>query len=299
MRSPLRKHERSTFCKYMSASTAVKVISNRTLRWSSPLLFNDPFDVPRELSIGIDSKEIAEAVVCRLSELIKDPPEDISYFSPSIGLLLEALKRGVPEGVKAEILGNIQNVHLSALRSGKAIEDLRKTWRDWIPEFRILCLTESPTHAAMWLHYADRYQGAVLEFRCIDALDSAWLCAEKVSYPPEKPAVYTARGWAELFTMSVDRTVERIFNMSLYTKAPDWSYENEWRLVKYKRPGESGFYSDYGFHSEELASIYVGPNMRVSDKEEIINLASSYPELKIFEVSLGAFREFNLHAIRG
>ena len=45
-----RIHDREYFYKYMSASTAEVVLGNRTLRWSAPTEFNDPFDVPRELS---------------------------------------------------------------------------------------------------------------------------------------------------------------------------------------------------------------------------------------------------------
>jgi hypothetical protein len=36
----------------MSAATARIVLADRKLRWSSPILFNDPFDVPREMYIS-------------------------------------------------------------------------------------------------------------------------------------------------------------------------------------------------------------------------------------------------------
>jgi hypothetical protein len=37
----------------MPASTAKIVLQNKTLRWSSPVEFNDPFDVPRELAFDV------------------------------------------------------------------------------------------------------------------------------------------------------------------------------------------------------------------------------------------------------
>ena len=44
-RSPNRRHDRQYFYKYVSAKTAQAILTTRTLRWSSPILFNDPFDV--------------------------------------------------------------------------------------------------------------------------------------------------------------------------------------------------------------------------------------------------------------
>lgn len=39
-----RTHERDSFYKYMTVGTAKAVLTNTSLRYSSPLLFNDPFD---------------------------------------------------------------------------------------------------------------------------------------------------------------------------------------------------------------------------------------------------------------
>jgi hypothetical protein len=62
MRSPNRRHDRESFFKYMSAAMAAIVLQNRTLRWSSPVLFNAPFDVPWELFFGLSPEDIAQAL---------------------------------------------------------------------------------------------------------------------------------------------------------------------------------------------------------------------------------------------
>jgi hypothetical protein len=36
------------FFKYVTANTARTILENGTLRWSSPAMFNDPFDIRRE-----------------------------------------------------------------------------------------------------------------------------------------------------------------------------------------------------------------------------------------------------------
>jgi hypothetical protein len=180
MRSPNRVHDRLNFFKYMSASTARIVLTNCSLRWSSPVLFNDPFDVPRELSFGISTDELVRASGRRMYQLIEHPPDDTTALSPNVRLIVDAVKKGISSELKAELLAGIDDVTASNHPTGAAMEDLRELWRAWLPSHRILCLAESPTHTAMWHHYADKYRGVVLEFACVDELDSAWLAARPV-----------------------------------------------------------------------------------------------------------------------
>ena len=172
-------------------------------------------------------------------------------------------------------------------------------WRSFIPDFRILCFTESPDHVAMWYHYADKYQGAVLEFRCDDELDSAWLAARPVTYPVEKPTVYTADGWAKLLTMPQEVAIRTIVDVSTFTKAPDWSYEREWRITSFKRPTDTGPFTDYKFHPSELAAIYLGPMAPASHREALTTLAKKFPATSIWNVSIGMNRELHFKTAVG
>ena len=239
-RSPNRRHERTSFFKYMSASTASLGLNNRSLRWSSPSLFNDPFDVPRELSFGITSAEIVEALARRFASLIEDPPEDTSDLGHKLRLIVDTVKRGVSPELRSEMIAGLKETSETHQPTGASMEALRDLWRSWIPDFRILCLTESPAHSAMWFHYADQYKGAVLEFNCNDELDSAWLAAQPVTYPASRPEVFEADGWAKLIMMPNELAIKTIFRVATYTKSPDWSYENEWRIAKLQAPKRHG-----------------------------------------------------------
>jgi len=292
MRSANRLHERQGFFKYMSASTATIVLRNRTLRWSSPVLFNDPFDVPRELSFGVTPEQIVNALADRFSSLIEDPPEDTSVFQPKVRLILEAVKRGIAPELKKELLAGVREVAAAQHPTSHSLEALRQLWRSWLPDHRILCLTESPAHVAMWYHYADRYHGAVLEFRCIDEIDSAWLAAQPVAYPVEKPFFYTAEGWAQILNMPHEVAVRTIIHTATYTKSPDWSYEAEWRVASFKRPTDTGDYTDYKFDLRELGAVYLGPMISSSDRQTLLDAARAFPQVKIRNVSIGMSREF-------
>ena len=202
----------------------------------------------------------------RMTDLLEQPADDISSFQPKLQLILAAIKRGVSSELRAELLAGVRDVVASQSPTVESMEALRAQWRVLLPEHRILCLTESPSHAAMWYHYADRYRGVVLEFRCLDDRDSAWLAARPVRYPLSKPAIYTADGWAELLCLQQQVAIESMLEAATYTKAPDWSYEAEWRLASFKRPGETGLFSDYRFNREELAAVYFGPMISMEDR---------------------------------
>jgi hypothetical protein len=56
---------RQIFYKYIKASVAKTVLATRRLRWSSPLLFNDPFDVTQELRLNFDEHDLNAAMTER------------------------------------------------------------------------------------------------------------------------------------------------------------------------------------------------------------------------------------------
>lgn len=292
-----RKHDRQSFFKYLSVDTAKIVLNNQTLRWSSPLLFNDPFDVPREMSFGITPEELFQALSRQMVDLIENPPEDTSSLQPKLRLIVETVRNGISQKLKAELLEGIKDITSTHCPTSESMDGLRTMWRSFIPDFRILCLTESPNHMAMWYHYADKYRGAVLEFRCDDELDSAWLAAKPVTYPTTKPAIYTTEGWAKLLTMPNEHAIQTIIDVSTFTKTSDWSYESEWRITSFKRPADTGPFTDYKFHPKELAAVYLGPMISATDRDKLITLAANYPNVTVWSVSIGMDRElhFNMY----
>lgn len=287
-----RSHDRKSFFKYMPASTARAVLATRSLRWSSPLLFNDPFDVPRSLSFGITPQQLTEASARYIAQLIQQPPANTEHLSAKLRLIVETVKKGIAPEVQQLLLAGLEEGAPKPTPTGESMNELRAMWSHSVPDLRILCLTESPAHAAMWYHYAHRYAGVVIELRCNEHTDSPWLVARPVDYPEDKPAVYTAEGWAELLALDTNVAVSRLLDIATYTKSRDWAYENEWRIVTFKRPNDSGHFTDYPFHADDLAAIYLGPLISDDDKRELIRLLMAFPSARVLSVSLSLSRDF-------
>ena len=70
-RSPNRKHDQRFFYKYTTAKTTEIILATRKLRWSSPLQFNDPFDVTQELRLNFEEAKLAKVLGEELATLIE------------------------------------------------------------------------------------------------------------------------------------------------------------------------------------------------------------------------------------
>ncbi len=292
-----RTHDREHFYKYMPASTARLVLQTGRMRWSSPLLFNDPFDVPRTLAAGLTNDDIARSVADCMDAYLDQPPDDLTDFDPLLQQLLNLAKKGFPQELRAEMRKVTQETRSNPLAHAAALEALREHWSQLVPTMRILCLTESQEHVAMWYHYADKYRGAVLGFRCTEEVDSCFRIAEKIQYLDQKPDVYTDRGFAKLLCLNGVAAARKTAKLATLTKAADWSYEREWRIVSYADPDDAGHFSDWPFERVDLAFVYLGPHISDQDAAELTKLTRHYPNVSVFRTSVGLDRELHFRGV--
>ena len=254
MRSRNRKHDFEFLFKYLSAETAIAVLNSQSLRHSSPLMFNDPFDVPREWR-GFTVHELEEAVVEQFSAYLRgdEPPRNTSALK-----LLEAYQRsgrGDPEQFLQEVRFFFRLMvptlagHLAAFEAA---------YQELVPGKRILCFTEDATSPTMWAHYGDSHSGVVLQFETSDSRDSVWLMAQPVIYQDSKPRVPDANEWVRSMMAETPVDWDAYFREFYFVKHSDWSYEREVRVVSAKKGTETGLFADYVFHPEDLRGVILG-----------------------------------------
>lgn len=281
-----------SFFKYLSSQTAKSVLKNQSIRWSSPLLFNDPFDVPRALGFGVTPVSVGNELMKLVLELTADPPEDISHLHKQLATIAKAIKIGLPLHLQKNLIAEFRKNFASAASCSSGLDSFRELWESLLPTLRILCLTDSPSHVAMWYHYADKYRGIVLEYSPSALADSVFFRANPVTYPEVKPAFYGASGWAEFLTMKSEFAARKLLDQAIFTKSPDWSYESEWRILTFANGVETKeLFSDYKFGVPKLTGIYLGPLLPDHEKCEILEMAKKYPEAKLSSVSVGMARE--------
>jgi hypothetical protein len=262
-------HGRISFYKYVSAEVAKIILVNKTLRWSSPLLFDDPFDVTRVLAADIKPSEMQECIIDRLIGLIQNNTELPSELNPQSRFIVETVRKSGRNDVKEEFINAFHDLKNELVAESSGLTELRKKWEEMAPTFRILCFSARNNIASMWDRYADKYRGVVLEFSCLEELDSPWLIAEPVQY---RPSFLDKAGWGMVLTLNQETATKYVFHESCHTKTPDWSYQEEWRIVSFNRIGENGKYSDYTFNPKELSAIYLGPEISAEDRKIVLSL---------------------------
>jgi hypothetical protein len=98
---------------------------------------------------------------------------------------------------------------------------------------RIYCLTPVPDSILMWSHYTDNHRGICLEFNVANVLFSK---ACEVMYREDYPR------WVPC---DIDDKRGRVMELIL-TKAADWLYEKEYRLISIDDPAYSSFLQLHG-----------------------------------------------------
>lgn len=294
---PKYRHTRKSFFKYMSATTARAVLMNGTLRASDPALFNDPFDIPRELVFGVSERDIVQAIGQELEQLIQSPPQDTTGFSPQVKLILDAIRSCATDEVRAELIRGVRETTRTHNPVSQGLKETREMWRAWRPDLRVLCVSEEHLDEAMWDRYADQAKGIVLEFNC-DSPTSFWQEARKVEYHHGEPMANTAQGWARYLMMPPSKAIYDMFFSATLTKKPNWMTEKEWRVVTFKKTNETGQYSDFGFASSDLSAVFFGHNIPKHHRDLLLFILNRYPQAKAYQMSLGN-RDFTVDKIKG
>ncbi len=264
-----------TFFKYMTAKVAKIVLVNHKLRWSSPLLFDDIFDVQRDFDLGFDIEEVKKPLEDEVRNLIsaKDIPDLSSQ--PRVEWFVKYLRREDCANKRDIIMKKLPQLIDEGIKHTNSIYELvKKQWSELIPKFRILCFVEEYNNLPMWSLYSDSHKGVVIELQCINELDSAWLVAQPVTYQDSPPILATKQEWIKSITGQKPLNIYQweFYEPYTITKTTDWEYQKEWRIVSFSRPGESGYYSDYGFSPREVRSVYLGCEIFGEDDNDIISL---------------------------
>jgi hypothetical protein len=224
----------------------------------------------------------------------------LSELAPNVGFIVNAARWASPELLKEMVEAALDEAERQATGKKESVnlEEMRAMWRSWIPDFRILCLCASHERMSMWYHYADKYRGAVIEFECSDERDSPWLAAAPMQYPVQAPEIFSAIGWGRQTSLRPEIAVRRLLDAYTFNKTPEWSYEEEWRITTFKRPEDTGNFTDWPVHPKDFAKVYLGPFISDADRLEILGLLQNdLSHVVPLQARFEAARRFSFHEL--
>ena len=246
----------------------IDVLLGQSIRFSSPAVFNDPFELKPHLA-ALASPEHMEAHITRvLPELVREElaklPQEVQALIP-VEALHEILLRQLPEAKR-----NIQG--MAELLMPKLQEVMARKFEELIG---ILCLSESAENLLMWAHYADSHRGFVIEFDerspffdCRVNSEDELRHLRKVLYSPTRPSL----------------TLADVDDFALFmTKGTDWKYEAEWRMIVPLDTASTvigeGTHAVhlFEFPAQAITSVVLGSRMAAQKKGDLRQILANYP----------------------
>jgi len=113
--------------------------------------------------------------------------------------------------------------------------------REYFSHQGILCFSDNWRSPVMWAHYAEKHNGICLGFDVANDVNDPTV--RPVEYNPERVTFVLDR---EKQLFGID---ERFIHTLLYTKAREWAYEREWRVLanlQHQDPDTGFYYVDFG-----------------------------------------------------
>lgn len=283
-------HNIKYFHKYVTVETALLILENRTLKYSSPAHFNDPFDTQTRFDFDFEPSELMEALTDEFYRLIHDDKEPTSHNEVPLFIDIQAVRKLVTASDKK------MPVDVFRRLTAPLVEDTIK-WAEWyIKEMnswwkllarasKVFCVAENNDNLLMWAHYAKDHTGVVIKFECLPELDTPLCAAKKVVYAKRPPAIAKLNDYIQYLTGQNTHKVkyDKMFYDLFLSKSHHWEYEQEWRvfippinmenpIIQKNEKGNELLHYLMPLYPQEIHSIYFGCRMNYDDKQKIENL---------------------------
>lgn len=282
----MQKNDRHFWFKYTTSDTAQKVIQTQKFRWSSPLLFNDPFDHQAGFVSLFTGHELSLAIE-RITEqaIFGDAPFNPPVPTP-FARATAVMRKNRYRMPREEILNGMKV-------AGKQIAEeyqgnfarLNDEIRSFLTHSRVFCMTESEDNVVMWSHYADQHKGVVFKLRRLEELDHRFIVARKVTYTDEPQPYLTLDQQVDNLVGNAYHDPTPLVWNSAHVKHTDWAYEKEWRVhvPLLNEPAGSGM-TDYKEPKELFEAIYLGCRMPQGTLDQMTTLISEHlPNTEIYQ----------------
>ncbi len=274
----------TSLVKFASADSAIRILTQSSLRWSAPYLFNDPFELTHRSSLNFDSKGLLIACVKNTLALIFSRDDPVGN-SP----LIKAIKRWRAEDRfdSEDEANEVLSELLSSMVKQREPELLQimKDWESYSARLRILCLADSHDESALWERYGDNHSGVAI--RLATGEDTSLEKPLPVSYTDKKPEISSLKEQIDILMNQAEVRVQESFEEKFLCKSKSQSHLKEWRLLKSTKDestAEHLWYEDINFPDHEVKAVYFGATMSAEKKLELNKLLlSKFPKTKLFQ----------------
>jgi hypothetical protein len=236
----------------------------RRLYYQSPLRFNDPFDcAPRHDASHLTDRDLIQVgFETRLRHGIGEQ---------------DALKESIKN------LSALKHAVRHPERQHRQTQDLRAV----LGRLGVLCLSENGDHPLMWSHYASSHRGICLRF---NGRDEFFNQTHGITYSSTRPSV-CALGTSK----SIEIQNQRL-QLALCTKHDVWTYEDEWRDIRY--PAQLATFDNRvrTYPPTALDGVLLGAAISDEHKRQVAEwIGESAPHARVWQMRIDDY-SYALHA---
>lgn len=261
--------------KYWPIDTALISLRSGTMRWRSPLDFNDPLDSQWDPGWAIRTPEFAAAFIKHGREVFGGDI-DWSRIDPVMHSQIRKVRERFATLPPAERVRAIEKELESTVRY---FRDKEAPTPPGLRRMRLLCMSLEPHSMLMWSHYADQHRGVVLSFD-VNILRQAYGVPAQIRYASEVPQLVSVEAWIQTFLYKagvVDLTPEQVA-IIWQTKGKQWEYEKEYRYGRMVAPETTSLHDDFPFPREALKGVFLGCRTSPEHETTLKEVLATYPE---------------------
>jgi DUF2971 family protein len=249
------------------------MLRTRRARWSSPALFNDPFDCYFSIELKFNLRHAAQEYYRRFYELIyqKEAPalDPTNRFAANIHIFRQ-LAQTTPVEVMKRKAGDLVSLAETLWREPGEIA--RAEWKTQAADLRVFCVCAEHKNVLLWSHYADCHRGVAFELDGGAEAGIPLAAAMPVLYSNQAPALNTRKEFINIL-LGLTPLIERdLFNPLVRTKAKSWAYEKEWRICLSRREGERKRYADWPFRPSNVKKLLLGCKISPRQRNALLRL---------------------------
>lgn len=282
----LRKPGKRSFFKYANPSTVLAILKTKRVRYSSPLVFNDPFDLQSGLHFDFDISTLQEKVLDKLKEFASATEPPVVDEADPWGKIIKTVREAYPAHGFPREKFRLLTQNLFPLLS-KTFEVTRtkyqEHWSKLLPGLRLFCVSEDRDNLLMWAHYAQDHTGAVFEFLSLPKEDNPLSVASPIEYVSSPPSFFTLNELLDHMFLVHKLDKDTFYHRYPYYKSNHWIYEREWRVWYPGTPSPKALYEDVPIRQSEFASLYIGCKSEPDFITKAVSLTkSAFPNVRIY-----------------
>ena len=222
-----------------------RILTESVLYFAAPSAFNDPFDCKVHYRPSFSVQELRQQHVNRIKRRMPDLNRKQRRAKAT-----QDIKAMKPEKFLGQVTAGLQ----------KAIDGVG-----------VLSLSATDRNILLWSHYSEGHKGLCLKF----------LATDQTPFFGRALPVNYASSYPEI---SITSPAGEQMDAFLLTKAIDWRYEEEYRIIDHDQGA-----GEKVFPAELLVGVILGARMALDDKKAVVEWVNARKRrTELLEASLGS-----------